>query len=126
MKLFVFPGYTRGEKDEMGRPAVQSRAWYIAMLAVSQAPSGPTAERSAQVNKLYNAVRSIMATQGAGDEQERFLAPAGGQFTLEDAEVKVFAEIVNDFRKNVTGGGADALVFLDQLIANAPEQPRAA
>jgi hypothetical protein len=121
MKVFNFPGYTRGDKDEMGRPPVQSRAWYITMLAVSQAPSGPTAERSAQVNRLYNAVRSIMSTEGTGDTQDRFLKPEGGTFTLENAEVKVLKEIIDEFRKNVTGGGSDALVFLDELIANAPD-----
>lgn len=125
MKVLTFPDYVRGEKDEVGRPNVAARAWYIALLAVSQAPSGPTAERSAQVNKLYNAFRSLMATEGAGDQLERFLKPAGGSFTLEDAEVKVLKEIIDGFRGNVTGAGSDALVYLDQLIANAPEQPKA-
>lgn len=124
MKLLTFPGYTRGEKDEMGRPVVQSRAWYILMLAVSQAPSGPNAERSNQVSKLYNAVRSIMKSEGTGDQAERFLNPNGGQFVLEDAEVKVLREIIDGFRANVTGGGADALVFLDELITHAPEQAK--
>lgn len=117
MKVFVFPGYVRGEKDDLGRPAVQSRAAYIATLAVSQAPAGPTAERSSQVNKIFNAVRSIMSVEG----EDRFLNPAGGQFTLEDSEVKVLKEIIDGFRANVTGAGSDALVFIDQLIANAPE-----
>lgn len=124
MKVLVFPSYTRGVKDEMGRPAVQSRAWYISMLAVSQAPAGPTAERSSQVNKLYNAVRGIGKAAGEGEQIERFLNPEGGQFALEDAELKVFKEIIDEFRKNVTGGGSDALVFLDQLIVNAPSQPK--
>lgn len=122
VKVFNFPSYNREEKDEVGRPAIQSRAWFIAMLAASQAPAGPTAERSAQVNKIYNGVRSLMKTEGTGQEQQRFLNPEGGQFTLEEAEVKVFKEIIDGFRNQVSGAGADALVYLDQLIAGAPEQ----
>ena len=124
MKLLTFPGYDRTEKDDLGRPAVQARAWYIAFLAISQAPSGPTAERSNQVNKLYNAFRKLLQSEGTGQQTERFLRPEGGEFALEDAELRLFKEIIEEFRKNVTGAGADALVYLDTLVASAPEVPK--
>ena len=126
MKILTFPDYSREEKDDVGRPPVQARAWFIAFLAVSQAPSGPTAERSAYVSRLYNAFKGLMLTEKQADgAPERYLNPAGGSFVLEEAEIKVLKEIIDDFRKQVTGAGADALVFLDQLIANAPEQAKA-
>lgn len=124
MKLIQFPSYARTFRDDVGRPAVQARAWYIAFAAVGQSPSGPTAERSAQVNKLYNGLKDLMQTEGEGDEQKRFLKPEGGTLIVEDAEIKTFREIIDGFRANVSGAGSDALVFLDTLIANAPESPK--
>ena len=121
MKVFTVPAYNPEEKDDLERPAVQARAWYIAFAALSQAPSGPTAERSHQVNRIYGALKSGLQTTG---DKERRLNPNGVEFVLEDAEIKVFKEILDGFRNNVTGAGSDALVFIDHLIANAPEQPK--
>lgn len=124
MKVLTFPAYSRTEKDDMGRPAVQARAFWIGFLAAAQAPSGPNAERSAYVHNIYKAFKSILRMEGIGTDQERFLDPNGGSFVLEEAEIKVLKEIIDGFRQNVTGAGADSLVYLDQLIANAPEQPK--
>lgn len=124
MKAISFPAYDRAEQDEMGRRAVVARAWYIGMMAVSQAPAGPNAERSAQVVKLYNAFKSLMKLEGTGEAQERYLNPEGGVISLEDAETKVLKEIIDTFRANVSGAGADALVFLDDAIRNATEVPK--
>jgi len=96
---------------------VQLRAFYILFGAVAQAPAGPTAQRSAQVNRLYNAIRTLLKIEG----DERFLKLEGGSFTLEEAEIPVLQDVLNGFRNNVSGSGADALVWLDNLIATAPE-----
>jgi hypothetical protein len=124
VKVLTFPAYNRVEKDDMGRPAVAARAFWIAFLAVSQAPSGPNAERSSQVHNIYRAFKSLLKMEGVGTDQERFLNPEGGSFVLEEVEIKVLKEIIDGFRQNVTGAGSDSLVYLDQLIANAPEQPK--
>lgn len=120
MKAITFPTYDRNEKDEVGRPSVVGRAWVLALMASANAPAGPNAERTAQVVRVYNQVKSLLRVEN----DERFMAPEGGFIYLEDAELKVFKESIDKFRDNVVGAQADALMWLDGAIAGATDVPK--
>lgn len=119
MKILTFPGYSRTEKDDVGRLSVIGRAWALLMTACANAPSGPNAERTALVVKVYNKVKSLL--QSVNDE--RYLRTDGGEIAFESAEIKVLTENLDKFRENVPAAQADALVWLDEAIAAAPEVP---
>lgn len=120
MKVLTFPAYSRTEKDDMGRAPVAARAWSLAMSVAANTPAGPGAERSAQVVAIYNAFKALAQQRG----DDRFLNENGGVVKLENAELKVFTDSLDKFREQVIGAQADALVFVDQLIAGATEEAK--
>lgn len=119
MKILVFPAYSRTEKDEVGRTSIVGRAWALLMTACANAPSGPNAARTALVVKVYNKVKSLL--QMTNDE--RYLRTDGGEIAFENEEMKVLGENLDKFRENVPAAQADAIVWLDEAIAAAPEVP---
>jgi len=117
MKIIEFSPYDPAVRDAHGRPHASARAWTIAMMAIANAPAGPTAEKAVQVSSVYEQVAALAVSEG----DERRLNPQGGFLTLTPEELATLKEAVQTFRPNVTGAQADALVYLDRAIAFAKE-----
>jgi hypothetical protein len=121
VKLLNFNSYDIESKDDMDRAPAVARAWTIAILAAQNAPAGKSAGETARAVRVYDKIRSLAVREG----DNRRLNPTGGSLVFEHEELESLKASVDLFRANVMAGQADALVFLDELIANAPEQAKA-
>lgn len=120
MKVLTFLPYEMGSKDEEGRAPIHARAFTVALLASGNLPSGPSAKDTARVVRVFEKIQKLSVK----DKEGRRLNPQGGQLLLEHEELETLKAAIDKIRENVPAAQGDSVVFLDELIASAPEEAK--
>lgn len=113
---------------------VVARAWVLGWEALNAYAAGDTAQtrRLHQTQQAYESVGLEEPVPGASDASTRWsLRPEGGVLVLEDAQWQLLKQALEGLRNRKDGAGnpvlmgvhTEALVWLDDFLAGAPEVP---